>query len=108
MRQKKLTIRLLNDTLLITKVEPDTTPGGLFIPESARGDANVFEGEVLACGPGRYLPSGTLIESPYMVGDRILYGADRGLDVTIEGQKVRCLTMGDVLGVFPDKKERVN
>lgn len=108
MRQKKITLQLFHDGVLVTKVEPEMTESGLFIPESARGDDNVFEGEVLAVGPGRYISSGLLVTPGFEVGDRILYGSGRGLDVTIEGQKVRCLTCSDVLGVFPRKKERVN
>ncbi len=104
MKPKKITLQLVADGVLVRKIEDDMSEGGLYIPETARGDKNVSEGEVLAVGPGRYLPNGDLIPLPYGAGDRILYGEGRGLDVTIEGMKCRALTGQDVLGVFPKAK----
>ncbi len=101
MKAKKITLQLVADGVLVKRVEPSETENGIFIPETYRGDKNVSEGVVLAIGPGRYLPNGDLIPLPYSVGDHIMYGEGRGLDVTIEGQKCRALTGSDVLGFFP-------
>jgi chaperonin GroES len=103
-----LTLNLLHDGVLVKIVEKDRTPGGLYIPDTSRGDENLYEGLVIAVGPGRYLSSGQLIPPGFEAGDSILFGSGRGLDVTIEGEKFRALTCGDILGVFPTTKPVVH
>jgi chaperonin GroES len=96
----------LQDRILIRRIEADAkTPGGLYIPETAK--EKPIEGEVVAVGPGRYVvegapigSGGTFIEPRIKAGDRVLFGKYSGTEIRIDGIEHLVVREEDVLGVI--------
>ena len=63
-------LRPLQDRVLIRRVEPEAkTPGGIFIPDTAR--EKPVEGDVVAVGPGLRDEHGKLHPLEVKAGDRV-------------------------------------
>lgn len=92
-------IRPLGDKLVIKIVEEtETTPGGIFIPDTAREKPQ--KGEVLAAGPGKLLEDGKREEMEVKVGDIVLFTKYGGTDIKIDNVEYKILSVRDVLGVI--------
>lgn len=96
----EVNIRPLADKLVVKVIEEtETTPGGIFIPDTAREKPQ--KGEVLAAGPGKLLENGKREEMDVKVGDKILFSKyGRGTDIKINNTEYKILPIGDVLGVI--------
>jgi chaperonin GroES len=92
-------IRPLYDRILAKRLaEEQKTPGGLFIPDSAR--EKPLEALVIAVGAGRVLDSGMTQPLSVKVGDKVLIGKYSGSDVKVEGEDHIILREDDVLAVL--------
>jgi chaperonin GroES len=92
-------IRPLKDRVLVRRVkEPNTTKGGIIIPDTAK--EKPIEGIVVAVGSGKVLDDGTVRLPDVKEGDRILYGKYSGTEVEIEGEEHLIIREDDVLGVI--------
>ena len=81
----------LNGNVLLRPVEAEeTSSGGIILPESARERPS--EGIVEA------LPGGEADE--LAVGDRVVYKAFAGEEITLDGRKLRLVPQGDILVKF--------
>ncbi len=86
-----MTLRPINGQVLVRPLESEPmTPGGLYLPESAR--------ELPAEGIIEALPSGNHLE--LAVGDHVAYKAMAGEEVTLDSGKRRLVPVGDLLGKF--------
>ena len=64
------------------KDKEETTPGGLYKPQTVEGNAR--KGTVLAVGPGQMLATGAglqLKENSLKKGDKVLFRRGAGLDI---------------------------
>jgi chaperonin GroES len=91
-------IRPLNNRVLIKRIEElARTPGGLFLPDTAK--EKPIEGEVLAVGEGRVDDNGKLVPMTVQVGDRIVFSKYSGTEIKLEGEEYLLMREDDILGV---------
>jgi chaperonin GroES len=91
-------IRPLNNRVLIKRIEELTrTPGGLFLPDTAK--EKPVEGEVLAVGEGRVDDNGKLVPMTVKVGDRVVFSKYSGTEIKLEGEEYLLMREDDILGV---------
>lgn len=80
-------VQPLFDRVLIRKEEPkeSMTPGGIYVPETAKkGDAPKI-GIVMAVGPGRFDNNGNRIPMSVSVGMRVIFNTGWGGADILEG-----------------------
>lgn len=88
----------LEDRLLVAmEAASDTSPGGLYIPESASDRPH--RGRVLAAGRGRRNKKGQLRPLDVSAGDTVLFDEHAGTKITVEGNEFLILREEDVLGI---------
>ena len=93
--------RPLHDRVLIRRVEvPETTAGGIIIPDTAKEIPQ--EGDVIAVGPGIRDENGKVTALDVRKGDHVLFAEYSGTDITIVGEELLILRESDVLGVLED------
>lgn len=95
------------DNVLLEIVDQQKTPGGLYIPEKARGNQrDAIIGRVLAVGPGRTTEYGTRLTPESGVGDYVLLARGAGVEVELAAErtagaasrKLRVIRDGELLG----------
>ncbi|WP_337177154.1 co-chaperone GroES [Paludisphaera sp.] len=92
----KLTIRPLEDRVVIKQIEAEAkTAGGIVLPDTAKEKPQ--RGEVLAVGPGKLLDSGERSPIGVAVGDEVLFGKYSGTEIKVEGEEVKILRESDIL-----------
>jgi chaperonin GroES len=93
----------LDDRVLIRPDDmPDTTKGGMIIPNSAKEKPT--RGTIIAVGPGRY-ELGTWIGQLLQVGDRVVYGKYSGVPLQDGDDEVVLIRAMDVLAKEVPKVE---
>lgn len=91
--------RPLHDKVLARRVDiPNTTKGGIIIPETAAEKPQ--EGEVVAVGTGRILSDGTVVPLAVKKGDKILFSKYGGNEIYIEGGDYIIVEENDILAVL--------
>jgi chaperonin GroES len=94
-----MTIRPLNDRVLLRRIEPEeVVKGGIIIPDTAKEKPQ--EAEVIAVGPGRLDDSGKRIPIEVKKGDRVLIGKYSGTDVKIGDDEYVIVREDEILGVI--------
>lgn len=87
--------RPLGNNVWIKRIEEDTrTAGGLYIPDSAKGDAQT--GIVMATGTGKVNDKGDTVPLQVKVGDTVFFGKYAG---TKAGDTYLVLKEDDILGI---------
>lgn len=96
-----------DNVLVRRRPSEKATAGGVIIPETVRKSLNL--GSVVAVGPGRRTPGGTLIPPCVAPGDEVVLDRDRGTEITLAGEQFIVVSEQDVLGVFvaPDDDNRL-
>ena len=74
------------------------TAGGIILPESAVKREN--EGEVLAVGPGAMTDSGSRMDMPVAVGDKVLLPEYGGTMVKMDDGELHLFRADDILGKY--------
>ena len=94
-----MNIRPLADRALVEPIDEDAmSPGGIFIPESARKE-KARKGRVLAVGAGRFLPNGRRKAVDVQVGDIIIFPKYIGAKVKIEDRDLLIVRTNDMIAV---------
>ena len=94
-----MTVRPLQDRVLIRRVEPETkSSGGIIIPGTAQ--EKPVEGEVLAVGPGARDQQGRVHPLDVKAGDRVLFGKWSGSEIKLDGEDLVIMKESDILGVI--------
>jgi chaperonin GroES len=94
-----MSIRPLYDRIVVKRIEEqESTRNGIFLPDSAKEKPQ--EGEVIAVGRGKMLPSGELTALDVKVGDRILFGKYSGTEAKLIGTEYIIMREDDVLGIL--------
>jgi chaperonin GroES len=92
-------LRPLEDRVVVTPLEvEEKTAGGIVLPDTAKEKQT--QGEVVAVGRGRVLPSGKLVEPSVKKGDRVIYGKYGGNDVKIGAVEYKILSESEILAVI--------
>ena len=96
MAKKKISIRPLDDRVVVEPLEAEeTTAGGIVLPDTAKEKPQ--RGTVVAIGAGKLLDSGERGEMSVAVGDEVIYGKYGGTDIEVDGDEVKILREGDIL-----------
>lgn len=97
-------VKLLNNRVLV-KPDPEenTSEGGIALISAQR--SNALSGTVVAIGPGKLTPSGTLLPMTVKVGDNVLY--ESGSVLKIDGEEFVLLPEHDLLLILLPKDEQV-
>jgi co-chaperonin GroES (HSP10) len=94
----------IEDRILVKQIqdkESEKTESGIILDMVKKETA---KGEVIAVGLGRYATeTGTFIPNVLAKGDIVLYGINQGMDITVEGEKLKILREGDIL-LFVEQK----
>lgn len=99
--QTKVRIKPLADRVVLEVLEGNQqTPGGIYIPDSAKDKPT--EGRVVAVGPGRMLDNGQREPMNVEVGQRVLFARYGGSEVKIDGEEYKILSEKDILGIIEE------
>lgn len=91
----------LNDRVVIKRLDADTkTASGLIIPDNVAEKPD--QGTVIAVGPGKRTPEGSVIPMSVNVNDKVLFGKFAGQQVKIKGEEVLILTEEEIYAVIED------
>ena len=88
----------LNDKILIKRVEAEgKSVGGIILPGAAQEKPR--QGTVLAVGEGKLLSSGSRVTPTVKKGNKVLFSAYGGQEVTIDGEELLLMTEEDILAI---------
>jgi chaperonin GroES len=89
----------LYDRVLVTRISTEVqTPGGLYIPDSAKEKPN--QGYVIAIGNGRLREDGGITPLCVKVGDKVLFGKFAGTDIKLNDNEFLMMREEDILGII--------
>lgn len=89
----------LHDRVLIKRLTNEAkSAGGLYIPDSAKEKPQ--EAEVVAAGPGRRQPDGSIRPLAVKAGDRVLFGKYSGDEVKLDGVEHIVLREDEILAIL--------
>ncbi len=94
-------VRPLHDRVFVKRIDtPDTTKGGIIIPDSVA--EKPLEGEIFAVGTGTILPSGKIVPLSVKKGDRVLFAQQQygENEVTVDGEEYIILDEREILVVI--------
>ena len=92
-------IKPLFDRVLVKRVEePETTRGGIIIPDTAK--EKPMRGLVMAVGEGARGDDGKCIPLSVKENDEILFGKWSGTELKINGEDMLIMKESDILGIF--------
>lgn len=92
-------IRLLNDRVVVKRMEEErTSAGGIVIPDSATETSAMAK--VLAVGEGKVLDNGETKALTVKVGDTVAIGEYAGQKMKLAGEEVLVLREDDIIGVM--------
>jgi co-chaperonin GroES (HSP10) len=90
---------LWNRALIEEDPKPTVSEGGkIILPDTARDAKYTTPATVLAVGRGKLTSSGTLIEIPFKVGDRVVLGKRHGVE--IHGDRIRMVDVDVIEGLY--------
>lgn len=94
-----MNFRPIHDHVLVKRVEEsETRIGGIIVPDSAKEKPR--QGEVIAAGDGKILPTGERVPLEVNAGERILFGKYSGSEIKIDGQDYIVFREDDILAVL--------
>lgn len=74
-----MALRILGDRVMVKVDEPETSEGGIHLPESAQEKPQ--RGTVVAVGEGRRLDDGTLVPPDVKEDDRVIFAKYGGTEI---------------------------
>ncbi len=92
-------IKPLHDRVIVRRIEEgEQVRGGIIIPDSAKEKPQ--EGEVVACGEGKYREDGTRQTLDVKTGDRVLFGKYSSSEIKIDGEELLIMREDEILGII--------
>ena len=90
-------IRPLDDRVVVRPLDAEEmTPGGIVLPDTAKEKPQ--RGKILAVGPGKMMDNGDRAGLSVKKGDLVIYGKYSGTEIKVEGDELKILREGDILG----------
>ena len=98
-----VTLNPMGDHIIVIPIpESETTPSGLYIPETIH--KMVRKALVVGVGPGLYDGKGHRVPLGLMVDDVVLIGGWAGTEIKVDGQTILIIRIDDVAAiVLPDE-----
>ena len=94
----------LNDKVVILPIEEgETTYGNIIVPDAGGEKPEI--GTVLAVGPGRISPNGTLIPNRLEVGVTVMVPKFGAQVVVVENETYIMASENDILGIIKQKED---
>lgn len=91
-------IRPVGEQILVRRdASPDTTPGGIVLPE--KGKEKPARGTVFAVGSG-YVNMGIRVPLEIKEGEKVIFGAYSGTDIIVDGEEFVVIREADVLAAI--------
>lgn len=88
----------LGDKLVVRRLETDaTTSGGIVLPDSAREKPQ--QGRVVSVGDGKLLADGSRAAHDVSEGDRVLFSAYAGSEVTVDEEELLIMSEDNILAI---------
>jgi len=92
-------VRPLGSKVLIKRDEaPETTEGGIIIPDTA--NEKPLEGEVVAVGSGKVLENGKTQKLTVKKGDIVFFGPYSGTEISLEGDDYLIVDESEIIAVI--------
>lgn len=88
----------LGENVLLRVDEAPKSRNGILLPETAQ--SAIVEAEVVAVGPGLRNTNGEFVTPEVKAGDRVALIAESGMNITVDGEKLRIAVAPDILGVI--------
>jgi chaperonin GroES len=89
----------LNDHIVLERLEAEEkTAGGILLPDTAREKPR--QGRVLSLGQGKRQENGARAPFQVKVGDRVLFSAYAGQEITLDGKEYLLMTEDDLLAIL--------
>ena len=99
-----MNVRPLRDRVLLRRSEePETSIGGIVVPDVAKEKPQ--QATVIAVGSGRITDDGKTIPLDVNVGDRVLVGKYAGTEITLDGTEYLIVREDEILGVVESVPE---
>ena len=98
-----MAIKPLSDKVLLKPIStPETTKGGIIIPETAAESeaGQAKEAEVLAVGNGRLQMDGSVMPLIAKKGDRVVYINYGGTEIEVDGEQCLILEEAAILAIL--------
>ena len=89
-----MALKILGDRVMIRVDEPETTEGGIHIPESAQQKPQ--RGTIVEVGEGRRLDDGTLISPDVEKDGKVIFAKYGGTEITDEGEEYLILDTSQI------------
>lgn len=92
------TVKPLGERVFIkVSASEEQTPGGIFLPDTAKEKPQV--GEIVAVGSGKRNDDGSRAELEVKVGDKVLYSKYAGTDVKLGNEEYVLMSEKDILAI---------
>jgi chaperonin GroES len=100
-------VRPLHDRILVCRIdEPETTRGGIVIPDTAKDKPQ--QGIVIAVGKGKITEDGKVLRLDVKEGDRIVFSKYAGTEIKTEsGEEYLIMRESEVLGILDGAVQQV-
>ena len=93
-----MSVRLLENRVLISPLQEETSAGGILIPTAAQQKSDT--GIVKAVGVGKRDDKGQMIPMTVKVGDKVIYGKYAGTEVKLNGETLMIVSETDIIGIL--------
>ena len=92
-------VRPIGSKVLIKRDDaPETTEGGIIIPDTA--NEKPLEGEVVAVGSGKVLDNGKTQKLTVKKGDIVFFGPYSGTEIKLEGDDYLIVDESEIIAVI--------
>ncbi len=89
-----MALKIIGDRVMIEVDEPETTEGGIHLPESAQEKPQ--QGTVVEVGEGRRLDNGALVPPDVKKGDKVIFAKYAGTEIADEGKEYLILDSSQI------------
>jgi len=99
-----MSFELIDDRIAVRETKSFKTKGGVILPDNSSMISHI--GVIITCGPGaRSNVTDKRIPLSVNVGDVITFGERSGVQIEIEGEKIRIIRELEILAVLSKEKE---
>ena len=91
-------VRLLENRVLISPLQEETSLGGILIPTAAQQKSDTCT--VKSVGIGKRDDKGQIVPMTVKVGDKVMYNKYSGTEVKLQGETLIIVSENDIIGIL--------